>query len=57
MNRAKGEHAVFLIREDAMRHFAFSKAIKDKLIAKREESKDADRYYSDVGSWIMPAQE
>lgn len=51
----RGEHAVFLNREDATNHFNFLRGMKDKFIARRKELKAAAEGYQDIGEWIRPS--
>lgn len=53
----RGDHAIFLTREDAANHFDFLRGMKDKFSAKRKELKSAVRDYQDIGTWIRPPQE
>lgn len=53
----RGDHAVFLTRDDATNHFAFLRGMKDRFLAKRKELKAAVREYHDVGEWIRPSSE
>ena len=51
----RGEHAVFLTREDATNHFAFLRGMKDRFIAMRKDLKAAVEEYRDIGEWIRPS--
>lgn len=50
----RGDHAVFLNKEDATNHFAFLRGMKDRFVAKRKDLKEAVQEYHDVGEWIRP---
>jgi multimeric flavodoxin WrbA len=50
----RGDHAVFLTREDTTNHFEFLRGMKDRFVAKRKDLKAAVQEYHDVGEWIRP---
>ncbi|MFH0824657.1 MAG: hypothetical protein V2B18_18030, partial [Pseudomonadota bacterium] len=53
----RGDHAVFLSREDATKHFDFLRSMKDRFAAERKALKEAVREYHDIGEWIRPPKQ
>jgi multimeric flavodoxin WrbA len=51
----RGEHPIFLTREDVEKHLAFLQGMKAKFVAQRKQLKEVVSQYADEGMWVRPA--
>jgi multimeric flavodoxin WrbA len=52
----RGEHPLFLTREDVKKHLAFLRGMKEKFVAQRKQLREVASRYADEGSWVRPPQ-
>ncbi|MGQ9483663.1 MAG: flavodoxin family protein [Desulfosoma sp.] len=57
VDTVRGEHPLFLTREDAVAHRQWLQSMKDLFLERREELKGVTRAYKDVGTWVRPPQD
>lgn len=50
----RGEHPLFLTREDTVAHLEWLRTMKDLFMKRREELKAVTRAYKDTGTWVRP---
>jgi hypothetical protein len=51
----RGEHPLFLTREDVKNHLEFLQGMKEKFAAERKQLKEAVSQYAEEGTWIRPS--
>lgn len=52
----RGEHPLFLTREDVQKHLEFLQGMKEKFVAQRKQLKEVVSPYADEGEWVRRAQ-
>ncbi len=50
----RGEHPLFLTREDTVAHLEWLRTMKDLFMERRDQLKAVTRAYKDIGTWVRP---
>lgn len=50
----RGEHPLFLTREDTTAHLEWLRTMKDLFMERRDQLKAVTRAYKDIGTWVRP---
>ncbi len=53
----RGEHPLFLTREDAIAHLKWLQSMKQLFMERRDQLKAITRTYKNIGIWVRPAQD